>query len=37
MHREELNAQLLTLLEQNTALTETVKRRTDEIHHRVVV
>ena len=37
MHREELNAQLLTLLEQNTALTETVKRLTDEIHHRVVV
>lgn len=37
MHREEINAQLLTLLEQNTALTETVRRLTDEIHHRVVV
>ena len=37
MHREEINAQLLTLLEQDTALTETVRRLTDEIHHRVVV
>ena len=37
MHREAINAQLLKLLEQNTALTETVRRLTDEIHHRVVV
>ena len=37
MHREAINAHLLTLLEQNTALTETVRRLTDEIHHKVVV
>jgi uncharacterized membrane protein len=36
-HREEISGQILALLQQNTALTEQVKRLTDEIHGRVVV
>ncbi len=37
LHREEINARLLELLELNTELTKTVRRLTDDIHHRVVV
>lgn len=35
-HRESLNDQMLQLIQQNTALTEQVKRLTEEIHGRVV-
>jgi uncharacterized membrane protein len=35
-HREAINAQLLTLLQQNTALTEQIKQLTAEIHGRIV-
>ena len=36
-HRESLNEQMLTLLQQNTELTEQVKRLTEEIHGKVVL
>ena len=36
-HREAINAQLLELLEQNTALTEQVRKLTEEIHGKVVI
>lgn len=36
-HREALNAQMLTLLQQNTELTEQVRRLTEEIHGKVVL
>ncbi len=36
-HRESLNEQMLALLQQNTELTEQVKRLTEEIHGKVVV
>ena len=36
-HREALNEQMLLLLQQNTDLTEQVKRLTEEIHGKVVL
>jgi len=35
-HREEISAQLLALLQQNTALTEQIQQLTTQIHGRVV-